>query len=834
MGFTGRLGTEESQLGNIVLGIVDSFGLVPIQCKIYPDSPKSFLAVFERPVTDSALVASRYAVTPTSVLSGTFRKIENNRAYYSTTQFYPGQRGTFTTGPNDNLNFTVSTVQDGVVSFVETFVDDSSITGFETTLPHPVRVEFTDTQHRTVRVHFATNFTAGSYNVTISGVGDFEGRVVESVPRPFTIIASRTIFATSAKFSANKCIDVTFDQPVNPYTTAPSFLLLNETGNAQTLTVVSWSGLGLPANVIRLSTGSVSSSFSFKRLTVNYTAVRDSSNNTNDGLIPIAFENPTSATTFGGLVSISATEAFLLDRWMEHNLSVVRVYFNGALKAADVLNTGKWTITTTCGHTAADSAGSAITASVASDLATLTALVLDMESKVYTHFRRANIHLNVPSKLTTPSGGYSTLADTLLHLNSLSIAYNAHVKSESAHAVADGASLVTLPAATNLSTGIALANAIRASYTTHRSNTRTLSFSTLPLGSKFPVNNHASTTSFIQNSFGPSYFVDLYLDGLLGSQPTQVQCTLGEEVGSGTTDPNTTGKVALSVPHTGFFQDEKFGAEFWNKGPGSVDIQDLKSAGVPLRFRAEEEYTNDMFVYLLCKLYGSYNLHINTVHGAQHVTPDTNAVPDSMFPDIWDPIRIQTDLNTFYSLYLHPHTQSMVFHTDVVGAPAPDTVFDIYRELQTHNSSGRDSRLGRFGSHIRAGKDTGELPVPNMRSLEISQPRSGSTIAANGTESRGFSYPSSARSVIQTPGVMYNLENVTVRTEDTLILNFSEPLKQTPIQPSDFVCASSGNIKVLDAQWVDERTISLRVRGLLNSTGAVFASNLVSKSGESL
>lgn len=252
MGFTGRLGTEESQLGNIVLGIVDSFGLVPIQCKIYPDSPKSFLAVFERPVTDSALAPNRYVVTPTTALPGTFLKVENNRAYYSTVGFFPGQTGTFTSGPNNTLDFTVGSVQDGVVTFVESFADDPSTVGFETVLPHPVRVEFTDTQHRTVRVHFATNFTAGTYNVVISGVGDFEGRVVESTPRPFTIIASRTIFATSAKFSANQCIDVTFDQPVNPYTTSGGYLLLNESGSAQSLSVVPWVGLGLPANVIRL------------------------------------------------------------------------------------------------------------------------------------------------------------------------------------------------------------------------------------------------------------------------------------------------------------------------------------------------------------------------------------------------------------------------------------------------------------------------------------------------------------------------------------------------------------------------------------------------------
>lgn len=830
MGFTGKLGTAESQLGFFVLGIVDSFGLIPIQCNVYPNSSRSIIITFENPVTDSALVASRYIVQPTSEISGRFWSLQSGRATGSTVEFVSGQQLTVTSGPNNSSVLTIATAQDGVYTFVESILADPDPITYTTGIPFAVSVSFLDPNKRSVQVNFGADLEPGNYEIIISNVGDFQGRIVESTPRPFSVASSRSLFAISAKFSSEGTIDILFDKPVNPYTTSGVFELLNQNGDSEVLSIVSWDNLGIPPNTIRLSTSSVPGVFAFESLFVSYSNVQDISLNSNDGIIPLTFENRMNSTVFSDIQDLHITEAFLLDRFDEYEVSVIRVYFNSHLDPDSAIDPGNWVITTECGHAISDDTNS-VSSPTASDLPSLLDLVKELESKIYSHTNSSTSHLNYPSIKPIPDDSYSSLEECIQHLLSLVLHYNSHVISPDSHKNGDNEAFVEPVLVSTLPEALVLANTIRGKYETHRSNTRQVSLTSLPLGSKFPINNHASPDTYIQNSFGPSYFVDLYIDGFHTSQPIQIQCEIDSYSGSTTTDPNSTGKITIKEPKPGLFQLSKNKLEFWNKDTRLPDIESLKSGSNPLWMRYEREYTNDMFVYFLNKLFGSFNLHISP-YGAEHAQEDSNSVPDSLFPDQWDPIKIQNSITVFYDSHFAPHIQSGVYHLDSTKPPSPQSVFDIYQELRIHNSCGQNSKNSKFGIHINPGPDFGKFPSPNMLSIDIPQPLSGVSIDVNSNSTQGFSYPSSGRSVIQTPGVLNNLDGRKLKTEETLQINFSEPLFQTPLNVNDFTIQSSGNIQVLDAEWVDDRTISLRVKGLLSDNSTVYCYNLRSKSGE--
>lgn len=832
MGFTGILGTEDAQLGYFVLGISDSFGLIPIQCNIYPNSSKSIIITFENPVTDSALVASRYSVQPVSEISGQFWKLESGKAFQSTVEFVVGQQLTVTSGANNTSVLTISSAKDGVYTFLEPILPDSSTVTFITGVPFATGVKFLDPNKRSVEVTFGADLPPDDYEVTISNVGDFQGRVVESTPRPFTISSARSTFATHAKFSSEETIDLVFDKPVNPYTTAGAFELLNEAGDSAVLTVEPWAGADIPPNTIRLSTSSVPGTFAFKSLSVGYTNVLDVSTNANDGVCPLTFENRVGATQFSQITPVHITEAFLLDRWDEHKICVVRVYFNSQLDSDSVLNTDNWVISTSCGHSRPDSSNT-LSVVAASDLTSLTALVKHLEIKIIGHLNDNNFHYSSSSKKSVPDNSYSGLEQTISHLKSLVLNFNSHVVNADRHQLSDDEAKLDQIEITNLADAITLANSLRSSYETHRSNTRQITFTSLPIGGKFPINNHASPDTFIQNSFGPSYFVDLYINGVHPTQPIQVQCEIDSHSGSTTTDPDSTGKIKLKSPEPGFFQVNKSRVEFWNKDQVRPEIRDFSNNGLPLWMSFERQFTNDMFVYAINKLFGFYNVHIST-QGAGHLGSDSNTVPDSYFPDSWNPIGLEDLIWDFYDNYMGPHIGSSVYHTNTIGQPRPNSIFEMFNELRSHNLAGSDSKMSLFGQHTSSGKDGGALPGPNMLSAIIQQPLSNSTITANGVSTFSFSYPSSGQSVIQTPGVLNNLNGKRMKTEETLQINFSEPLMQTDLNVSDFTISSSGNVQVLDATWSGDRTIILKVRGLLSDTSTVYCNNLKSRSGESI
>lgn len=833
MGFTGLLGTEESQLGNIVLGIVDSFGLVPFGVRPFQSGSRQLVVVFDRPVTDSALNPSSYALTPYTVVSGQFQSFRDDKAFNSTVEFVAGQSGTFTSGPQNGQMFTIASVQDGIYTIMGGLsLDSTSPVTYTTNLPYPVGVVWEDEQHRSVRVTYGADFEFKTYTLTVTNVGGYDGRVADPTPRTIALSNAFTATAMTARLSKNGSIDIGFDLPVGPYSNSSTWSLRTLEGNAASLTVVAWATTGLPPNFIRVNVGSpgLPSSAGF---TLSYTSVRDVSNRVNSiSGIPLKLETRTTGPySFPTVQAIQITSASLLDVWPGQKISVARVYFSGWVSAASATNTANWTITQRCGHAVADT-GNAMSAAAATDLNSLIALVSDLRTKVYAHIVKRNVHYAAPHKVVVPSSGITNLDTAVSSLNSLRVVYDAHVASNHHHEFSDLANRASSPEASDLASAILLANEMRTNYSFHRTDSRTVPFTTKITHPRFPVNNHASSTNFVQNSFGPSYFCDLYLDGILGAQPIQVQCTIQSEDSATTTSSSAvSGKIVLTQPSSEFIQNEVKRGEYWNRsGSAPQIISAPQSDGRTLSFSSTNEYTNDMFVYLVTKLYVAFSLHISAANGAGHVALDnSHTLPNSFIPELWDPVQIRMDLNDFYTNYLHPHVTSPTYHTSVVEYSAPEDVLGMFRELQIHNESGSGSKNGLQGVHTVPGPSHGSLPSPNLRAMKIDQPSDGLSITFSGQTARGYSYNSLMRSVIQGPGVLYNLEGVGLRELDSLILLFTHPMIRTAITNDSF--SVTNGVTVVRAEWTSDRSIELVVSGLTTGSHTVNIFSLLSRAG---
>lgn len=330
MTFTGLIGTVQSQLGNLVLGVVDSFGLGTFGFEVHVLGPNRVRVLFSKEVTSSALAFPAYSLS--------------------------------TTAPASSV------------------------------LPSIIGINFYDETRRAVVLLLSQSLTSGvTYSLQCSGIGSVDGLGVTPVARNFVANVPDPPRAIGAWQSTRGCVDVLFDRSVGPYSNATTAKIRDATapvGTGVSMTQL----LGepyLPDNTLRFSYPiGIASANAYE---IDLTDVVDSSLNESSPTVPLtlALRSPT-PYDYSKLTQLQLIDAVVSDVSSDYlQGGMVRVFFNCPVGFSSAIN---WTLTQNSPHPV-DATAHTVVSPNAFDLTTLLTLVNEMKVNFNLHLTQDQAHL---------------------------------------------------------------------------------------------------------------------------------------------------------------------------------------------------------------------------------------------------------------------------------------------------------------------------------------------------------------------------------------------------------------------------------------------------------
>ncbi len=821
MSFSGRIGTSQSRLGAIVLGIADAFGLGTFGFIVHVLNSKQIRILFAKTVTESALTVSNYSLTSTAPLSSIVPPISG--------------------------------------------------------------VSFYDADQRSVVLQLSQSLTyATIYSLQVFGVQSPDGEGTTSTAQNFTANVPDPPRALGAWQSSRGCMDILFDRPVGPYSSLATAKIRDASANPSSgvsMTQLTWSSeKAINSSTLRFSyPPGTPTANSFA---IDFTGVQDGSFNTGNPSVPVtlALKSP-APYSYANLRQLQIVDALVSDVSSDFlNGSMVRVFFNGPTQNSG--NIGNWTVTQSSAHLAT-ATGDLVTAANAVDVPTLIALVNDIRAKFNAHVLRNLAHV-APDPLdlvTAPIAFDQTSAETLLQAEQL--AYFAHIARTGIHPFNDIINVYTYTpvAPGNLSLDLVIANHLKIAYNGHLQPTYPVSIQNVFVN----INQVSSFDAILTESCpGVSNAYSFYVELCIGTQASTVPSinvfgTITSEDGGSTTNPGDfTGSFAArpaASPAVSRFtyaaveSPARFEFDREIDLSGSPLLEVLNPSGLQLpNFQIERTATISSVRWALKQLMTAYVWHIS-VSGAVHQNLDiVNLISGSDYPGP-KLSTILTSINKIRSVLIsHMGNSTVHYHRDplvdqltkVPPATDLDSVAALLGALRdiyvAHNLS--------VGPHLARGPRIVSAPIFNALEVTASNVVDGQTLTFNAqvhdiyrenlagdllphptgvdkTHSLTLSIPfvGIATAPYVASAVAKNGVRITnsgpVFESDSVQVFFSKPMFQVPLTPSN-LSITGGVLLQQGAGWISDSVASVGVTNMRSLSYTVSASGLTDLAGNTI
>ncbi len=791
--FIGRVGTAGSTLGDVVLGIVDSFGLTAISFRVHALSSREVRVLFDRPVTDSALSIDAY-------LLGTI---------------------------------TVATV-----------------------VPAPVSVSFYDADRLSVSILLSQPMTTGSvYTLQARGIQDFEGRGVTGSSSNFRANAIDPPKPIGAFLGRRGTVDLVFDRPVGVTSASASAQIRNpSSGPGNLMTLMDWTSESIPSDTIRFQYSVTPTANSF---VIDYYGVVDSSNNSGSGTATLYLSlrgtAPYSASDLGSMRFI---DAYVVDVMPTVNMATIRVFFNCNALSSDVVNPAKWQFDQAGPHLAPDTVNT-LTDPDATDLSSAIVLLNSARTKLSNHAQESPVHISlVPGPaITAPPA--TDLGTSITLFNNLRSVYNSHVSRASgvSHVYPELGLALDLPELSD--SGIAAgANSFKSLFNTHLAASRSLQFSSALPSIIGPIVNRASIAMSSPARSTHTFFADLRVSIAAPDLPIRVRGTiLSEDSWSVTNPASFTGDISArpcSAPASvvGVEPLIDYGALLTYDKEVSVLSAEMDpvigsvtvSVGAHLRDVA----------WFLNNLIFAYDRHIGPIpEGAGHPSPemrffisDSDYVVTSVVADM---VSKANSLKVKYnghvlSVPVHTNAGSPVMVPDAMDLKSLLVLLPALRDaLRAHNGSADSTGSGSPaptgpGHHVSAGKPYLSAPLFTRVSMEAPGLEDGIvhtssvsgacvTWSVEGSKLRSIPFSSSPvftssasrpsmASALPLQGLVLheNREARSFRTlgPDHVEVYFSKRMRRSDLNMSS-ISLTGGSMVVGKVSWVNDMVVSMEV-----------------------
>jgi hypothetical protein len=811
--FTGRIGTVRSLLGNIVLGIADSFGLGTFGFFAHELDSKHIRVVFENPVTESALAPGGYALM--------------------------------------------------------------SMTGVAT-VPTVTAVSWTDPGGRAVELELSEPLTRTEpYALGASGVSDVDGLGVSGDASGFTASSHDPPRALKAAQVTRGRVDLMFDRPVGPTTTAATATIRPKgtPGPGTAMTYVPWTGeAALTENSVRFALPpGMAAGTSF---TIDYSDVVDSSLNEEPGSVDMAVAAAVPGPYgYADLVQLQVTRARVLG--VEPGLTrvaLVRAWFNGPTSGAG--NGAAWTAAMDGSHRTQDTANP-VTAPDANDLGSLLALLADVRESFNAHVLQEVSHERTSTADMIASAIPSDADTSAAMLNEVQARLLSHIGSERAHRWAEAVnSLNPLTAVgANVPLCCAIANLVKARFNGHLAASYPLSVQ--GIGALPAVSDRSSTGSSILRDGGESTFFSDVRVAPVVSQRTPIRMTVSvtsEDGGSSTNPGNYSGSftaapaagesrmvAACPVPESGL--DVRYESGMAMEAGDTVSVDGVGA-------RASGRTSVQVAVAIHDQVALSYYYHVAGVgFGIQHVTSVDGYLPTwSMYASGLDIGDLCSSANELKSL-LRGHMRSDYWHVgpdpeDISSPDATDEEGYVRLVLEMAERYGRHN--SRLGTHLTTGFDVITVvpgDILEVRTIGMVQGRS---YVTSGTVTARWKDPSGGgvvvgQDVVRTASAVSgrrqpidvgftgsatapSLASAVPRTAlevtsggprlttDVVEVFFSKPMRTGPVDET-MLSVTGGSLIVGEMAWMGPRVVSVQVAGMREIPYSVEAADLFDTSG---
>jgi len=368
MPFTGELGSIESALGNLALGVSTGFSPSAFGYLAHVLDSQTVRVVFNEPVNDSALNPSAYTFL-------------------------------------------------GVSGPVPTYV------------PHAVSVEFYDADQTSVAITVDYPMTwSAIYSVTITGVFAISGNFITHAAYNFRANVPDSPQPVAAYLTHRGDLDIQFDRPVGSTSPAATAVLHGISGGSAPLILLPWDST-IPTTNIRFqldpATPTDTSYF------ITYSGVIAISNNPGAGQIPLTLTNRVSPYTYTILTNVQIVDGAVDSISNDPhglNRALINVWFSCPMYGPDITNKGNWSAFQQGAHPVVDTADNVVI--VPFDLISLIAFCNQLKTQFNNHLVAANVH--VKNAAPPPfDADVIVLANNLRAVfNAHLIAHNVHVTND--------------------------------------------------------------------------------------------------------------------------------------------------------------------------------------------------------------------------------------------------------------------------------------------------------------------------------------------------------------------------------------------------------------------
>lgn len=792
MSFTGRLGTPNTQFGNIVFGAVDGLGPGGPDFQAHQLTSRTVRVLYSVRVTEDALDPSRYAFASLS----------------------------------------------------------------PATVPGVESVAYYDETLKSVVVTFSAPLTTGAqYSVTADGIQTVGGDVILAATRNFSANVFDPPRALGAYLSTRSSVDILFDKPVGPYSSGASFWIRDAAGGPLTaMTQSLWSGEAIPETTLRVSFSSVpvADAYVIEFSAVQDFSLNQSSGVVP---LTLVLRSP-APHSYADLVQLQITDAFVTDVSSDFfRTANVRVFFSCPVLDADdpsnwaasatpghrqtdtvdvvtepaatdepslilLVNDLKAQLN---GHVSIDQVHFApaladgLALPDASTLAEAVDIVNALAGLIPSHYARPRVH---------------SWPDTL---NSVVVA-----------PVAPG----DLPGA------IAAANSLRASYVGHVASSYPLQFSTAyhaPLGEVTAYAREAVADQAFDVSGPYTYFADLRL--VLDSEvpAVELQATLTSEDSGSTTNPGDyTGSVSArpaGAPVTlrsSLVLTDRWVEVLTDRNVGLVSDDPLvvvDPSGEEVPSDAEVRGSLPALLWAYNQALESYRQHIVPGAAGHQVTDDVNLVTfgDYAFLPLSSAMSSVNGVRT--KVMSHMASAIYHYHADPSMVTAPEaTDLDSLMALVADLTAVLSDHLVKVGPHLFSGYRMVSAPVfDTVRVLCGGMVDGGAQVLSGGltdlhvynglprvpapseavpvshslqvsTPFLGLAVRPSLASALPRSGLQVDADGIEHQRylADAVELFFSKPMREVPLDSSN-VPVVGGSIQQKEAAWASPLVASVTV-----------------------